>query len=937
MKRSLFVFVLPIILWCSGAGASTGGGAGIEVTLEPVLSDLGTVVSTIRWEAAGDGASISLKAPDGVSAVMEGGGFLVSGDRHLLGPVAEGEELRVEIFGLDEGQEAWLAVDRVVGGETFQLMTTIGFSDRRPAVLDSQPYRIFEKAPEPQGEIHDAKDAGRHGVASHPSERTIVVESLQPKTAAVVFVEDPTDVDIPISAPADCEQATHRFSTTRTLSVSAAPPGAVTTALSIHIIMSHWDASQMQIGYTEDDYYWDNYPMGAILWWDEDFQVDMDETWTRDKYNQQLPGIGYDPNGWFQIWLVDCTGGAVGTLEYWSVEATYETSNDYDLLADTISVDPDPVAPGEDIRVTWAGHVGGSDSIAGGFSSRIYLSTDTNITTGDTVLATIAEAAASDPGDTFGASAPGQLVTLPGGLSDGTWYVGVIVDYNDSVDESNESNNTAWTALQVSAASDYDLVADSIAPQSGSVAAGSSINVNWFGHADAGNSGDIAGNFTVGFYLSQDATVTTGDTLLDRATVAGPTTPGESFGANGRSLLIPGGTPAGTRYLGIIVDDTSSVAETNENNNGAVATINVTGGGGQADVLPTACTVSPSTVEPGDQVTLNWTERNQGTADAPQYWTRVYRSSNTTYEPGTDIMLGQRRPGPIAAGGQDFFDLTPTIPSYTTDGTWYLLVVSDNDDEVPESNENNNVCSVAVTVGSGGVPGTSDRWLIPAAASAPGYSGSDWRSQIAITNSTILNRTATVYYVSDTSSWPGVLLTGPVSIGARQSHYIDDVLRTLRPTSGLLYVVLDDPGPVVTSRTYNLAADGSTFGQGIPGIPLIAGSAPGELVLPMVHSGAGRFHTNLGIVQASSGTMTVEISIYTAGGSLLASEQRTITDGWEQFNDVFHKFGVGGVAIEGGWIKVRLVSGSPDAWTCYASVVDKETGDPTYVAGVRAK
>ena len=83
--------------------------------------------------------------------------------------------------------------------------------------------------------------------------------------------------------------------------------------------------------------------------------------------------------------------------------------------------------------------------------------------------------------------------------------------------------------------------------------------------------------------------------------------------------------------------------------------------------------------------------------------------------------------------------------------------------------------------------------------------------------------------------------------------------------------------------------------------------------------------------------MTVEISIYTAGGSLLASQQRTVTTGWDQLNDVFDKLGVGAATIEGGWIKVRLVSGSPDAWTCYASVVDKETGDPTYVAGVEAE
>ncbi|MEN8164169.1 MAG: hypothetical protein ABFS37_08570, partial [Acidobacteriota bacterium] len=461
--RSFCVVMLTLVsvLAVSGAvGAAELSPAGIAVDVEPWISDLGTVVVEIQWQAGGDEAFIAIDGPEGVEAVVEGGHLIASGDRWPLGPVSAGQSRTVEVFGLEEGQEAFLAVDRRVGAETFQLVAAIGFDDDRSTVVDARPYRIFEKEAEPRGVIRERPDGGDHAAAFHPSERTIVVESLQPKTAAVVFGEDPTDVDIPISAPADCEQATHQFSTVRQININAAPAGALTTALSIHIIMSHWDASQMQIGYTENDYYFDNYPMGAVLWWDEASQVDMDEVWTRDKYNNPLPGIGYDPNGWFQIWLVDCTGGAVGTLEYWSVEATYDAGNNIDIVADNVSVSPATAAPGDDIQVVWDGHIAGTGSIAGGFTTRIYLSNDTTITTGDTVLATINEAAASDPGDTFGDGSPGRTVTLPGGLSDGAWYVGIIVDYNDAVAESNESNNTAWDGITIDSSSSVDLVAD---------------------------------------------------------------------------------------------------------------------------------------------------------------------------------------------------------------------------------------------------------------------------------------------------------------------------------------------------------------------------------------------------------------------------------------------------------------------------------------------
>ena len=38
--------------------------------------------------------------------------------------------------------------------------------------------------------------------------------------------------------------------------------------------------------------------------------------------------------------------------------------------------------------------------------------------------------------------------------------------------------------------------------------------------------------------------------------------------------------------------------------------------------------------------------------------------------------------------------------------------------------------------------------------------------------------------------------------------------------------------------------------------------------------------------------------------------------------------------MEGAWIEVQLMSPAPAFWTCYASVVDDRTNDPTYVLPV---
>ena len=115
---------------------------------------------------------------------------------------------------------------------------------------------------------------------------------------------------------------------------------------------------------------------------------------------------------------------------------------------------------------------------------------------------------------------------------------------------------------------------------------------------------------------------------------------------------------------------------------------------------------------------------------------------------------------------------------------------------------------------------------------------------------------------------------------------------------------------------------------------LVLGSTATDFILPMVHSGSGSFYTNLGIVQASAGTLNLRLDFYTSTGLLLTSVSRTVSDAWEQINDVFRKVGLGAAVVEGGWIQVHLDSGSPDAWLAYASVVDDRSGDPTFIPGV---
>ena len=229
---------------------------------------------------------------------------------------------------------------------------------------------------------------------------------------------------------------------------------------------------------------------------------------------------------------------------------------------------------------------------------------------------------------------------------------------------------------------------------------------------------------------------------------------------------------------------------------------------------------------------------------------------------------------------------------------------------------------------------SNETWLIPAVASLPGVSASNWRSEVSLANTGDTPRTVSIYYVPQTEVWPGTLLGGPYTIAAKGSLFLDDVLSSQYPTAGLLYLTVDGTGTVAFSRTIDLADDGATYGQGVPGILLEDPSRAPRLVLPMVHSIPGRYRTNVGFAQASAGSFSVWVSVHAPSGDLLAEQKIRIDTAWRQVNDLFGKFGIGDSSVEGGWIEVRLAAGSPAFWTTYATVVDDSTNSPTYVLPV---
>jgi len=225
-------------------------------------------------------------------------------------------------------------------------------------------------------------------------------------------------------------------------------------------------------------------------------------------------------------------------------------------------------------------------------------------------------------------------------------------------------------------------------------------------------------------------------------------------------------------------------------------------------------------------------------------------------------------------------------------------------------------------------------WLVPAAASAPGVGTSNWKTQIVVTNPTSAPQQAQIYFVAKGEDWPGNPISGPHTIPTGGSLAIDDPLASLNPTSGLLYVTVSAEGMPVATRTYNLASDGGTFGQGIPGILLNDAEPAQTLILPMLLSDPNRFRANLGLVQASVGSFVVRVKVHAPDGTVLAVKGYNVIGSFLQINNLLNDMNIGSTVVEGGWVSVQLINGSPVYWTTYLSIVDGSTDDPTYIMPV---
>jgi len=233
---------------------------------------------------------------------------------------------------------------------------------------------------------------------------------------------------------------------------------------------------------------------------------------------------------------------------------------------------------------------------------------------------------------------------------------------------------------------------------------------------------------------------------------------------------------------------------------------------------------------------------------------------------------------------------------------------------------------VAVMAAPGSAAST--RLAIPAAARAAGAEGSLWRTDVRIFNPSDATANFQLRYHSKGSG--GVDQSKSLTLGPGNFAAYDDVMQSvfaLSSANGALSIESNQP-LMAYSRTYNQSSEG-TFGQSIPA-EAVSSALQGEKVRLYTGLSNSGFRSNAGFFNPGNENATVSLQLYDSAGSKLGSALNKVLAPGEmnQINEVLSEVGAPSATVASAWLS------SDQPVLAFVSVIDNESNDPVYEAGV---
>jgi MYXO-CTERM domain-containing protein len=303
----------------------------------------------------------------------------------------------------------------------------------------------------------------------------------------------------------------------------------------------------------------------------------------------------------------------------------------------------------------------------------LFSASNTNLT-GATVLGTYTQPAipASAGVNTT------RTVTVPA-VPVGTYYVVLVIDVDNDVVESLETNNTIYSTPFTTGP---DLRGTLAAPaQSGP---GEPLDVN-FSLLSSG--APVVAPIAVTFYLSTDNVQDAQDTPLGTQNFTLP----DGFTFSGTvNLTVPANQAPSPPvfYVLAVLDSGTDIDETDEANNLVVSSSSVLIEGPDLEIP--SITAGPFGFR-GLPYPVSTSIQNVGGATARNFTLCVFLSDNLLISVVSDLRIAEIPNLTLAPGEIQRVELQPVIQANTSTGSWYVAAVVDCDTTVLEANEQNNI------------------------------------------------------------------------------------------------------------------------------------------------------------------------------------------------------------------------------------------------------
>ncbi|MEZ4220136.1 MAG: CARDB domain-containing protein [Polyangiaceae bacterium] len=257
--------------------------------------------------------------------------------------------------------------------------------------------------------------------------------------------------------------------------------------------------------------------------------------------------------------------------------------------------------------------------------------------------------------------------------------IGLLADFDDSIIETDEGDNGQLAPYWVLRAPDVTPGVVAIEPRSGTP--GTPVVVSF----TATNAGSMpVGPVEVGVYMGKSPNITVKDRRFAGRTLAS-LPPGKTTMTLQDDLFVPD-LPSGTYYVGVIVDEKGEAGELREHNNEKTVPFRLV----RPNLTDRFFFVDQSKVRPGQVIDVRFSLRNLGLDAAGAFRVGFYYSDDPRYD-ASDTRVGTWAFQKLGKGDERAeHKLQVTIPARARSGYHYLIMVTDDDNEVVETDELDN-------------------------------------------------------------------------------------------------------------------------------------------------------------------------------------------------------------------------------------------------------